>query len=281
MEVESNGRLPNLDATIRRHGNRVTTSFYRKLTDTGRYLSFDSHHPVSAKRSTVSALLSRALSIVSDSTEQTAELDVVKNMLLNNGYPATFIDNELAHLRGKKDQTQKQAVQSEKDDSCSTIVVIPLIDKTTQAIQRVFRPLHIRIVGRPRQWKWPLQNILMIKDSSDPQEETGVVYAINCRDCEEAYKRAKRPAWGSLNIWHMHGMGGLTCLRRRTTPLSKTTSSTGRMPRWSRGGKRWRSRKVNWGGAWSETRSPFRTSPWCLTPIFLLIVSPLVLVSLS
>ena len=182
MEVESNGRLPYLDATIRRNGNRVTTSVHRKPTDTGRYLSFDSHHPVSAKRSTVSALLSRALSVVSDSTEQTAELDVVKSTLLKNGYPAAFIDNELARLRGKKGK--QQPVLSERD-SYSTTVVIPFVDKTTQAIQRVLRPLRIRVVGRPCQWKWSLQNGL--KDSIDPQEDTGVVYAINCRDCEAAY----------------------------------------------------------------------------------------------
>ena len=146
-------------------------------------MSLDSHHPVSAKRSTVSALLSRALSVVSDSTEQTAELDVVKSTLLKNGYPAAFIDSELARLRGKKGK--QQPVLSERDDSCSTTVVIPFVDKTTQAIQRVLRPLRIRVVGRPCQWKWSLQNGL--KDSIDPQEDTGVVYAINCRDCEAAY----------------------------------------------------------------------------------------------
>ena len=182
-EVVSNGRLPYLDATIRRNGNRVTTSVHRKPTDTGRYLSFDSHHPVSAKRSTVSALLSRALSVVSDSTEQTAELDVVKSTLLKNGYPAAFIDNELARLRGNKGK--QQPVLSERDDLYSTTVVIPFVDKTTQAIQRVLRPLRIRVVGRPCQWKWSLENGL--KDSIDPQEDTGVVYAINCRDCEAAY----------------------------------------------------------------------------------------------
>ena len=68
--------LRRIYATIRRNGNRVTISVHRKPTDTGHNLSFDSHHPVGAKRSTVSALLSRALSVVSDSTEQTAELDV-------------------------------------------------------------------------------------------------------------------------------------------------------------------------------------------------------------
>ena len=185
MEIESNGRLPYLDATIRRNGNRVTTSVHRKPTDTGRYLSFDSHHPVSAKRSTVNALLSRALSVVSDSTEQIAELEAVKTTLLKNGggYPAAFIDNELPRLHGKKGK--QQPVISERADSYSTTVVIPFVDKTTQAIQRVLRPLRIRVVGRPCQWKWSLQNGL--KDSSDPQEDTAVVYAINCRGCEAAY----------------------------------------------------------------------------------------------
>ena len=56
MEVESNGRLPYLDATIRRNGNRVTTSVHRKPTDTGRYLSFDSHHHPSVQNAAPLAL---------------------------------------------------------------------------------------------------------------------------------------------------------------------------------------------------------------------------------
>ena len=89
--------------------------------------------------------LSRALSVISDGTEQTAELDVVKSTLLKNGYPATFIDNELARLHGKKGK--QQSVLSKRDDSYSTTVVIPFVDKTTQAIQRVLRPLCIRVVA--------------------------------------------------------------------------------------------------------------------------------------
>ena len=66
MEVEKSGRLPSLDTSVWHDGRSLTTSVYRKPTDNERYLKFGSHHPLRAKRSIVSALLSGALRIFSE-----------------------------------------------------------------------------------------------------------------------------------------------------------------------------------------------------------------------
>ena len=83
--------------------------------------------------------------------EHRANRGAVKNTPLKNRFPETFIDKELARLCGKKGK--QRAVQSEKDNSYSTTVLIPFVDKTTQAIQCVLRPHRIHVVGRPCQWK--------------------------------------------------------------------------------------------------------------------------------
>ena len=59
------------------------------------------------------------------------------------------------------------------------------MDGTTQAIRRVLRPLGIRVVGRPQQWKWTLQHGL--KDSNNPEVQRGTVYKIKCQDCPSVY----------------------------------------------------------------------------------------------
>ena len=56
------------------------------------------------------------------------------------------------------------------------------IDDVTQ---RVLKPLNIRGVGKPATWKWCPQHLL--KDSSNRDEEPGVVYRVICNDCNQTY----------------------------------------------------------------------------------------------
>ena len=42
-----------------------------------------------------------------------------------------------------------------------------------------------RVVGKPATWKWCLQHFL--KDSSNREEEPGVVYRLICNDCDRTY----------------------------------------------------------------------------------------------
>ena len=189
METEEHGQLPFLDAKITRNGSKLVTSVYRKPTDTGRYLSFDSHHPVSCKRSTLNALLSRALTVPTEDGEREKEVRLVKEMLSENCYPRPFVNQQLARLRQRRDNpgTQRNPDSQTHDpkSTYSATIVVPFLDGTTQAIQRVLRPLEIRVVGRPQRWDWSLQRSL--KDKIDPCDETGAVYQINCTDCDEVY----------------------------------------------------------------------------------------------
>ena len=190
MEVEENGQLPYLDARIARKDNQLLTSVYRKPTDTGRYLSFDSHHPISCKRSTVDALLSRALTVPTDDEEKEREVGLVQEMLTENSYPRPFIKQQLSRLRKKQENTRTQQdpdgqAQDDPKSVYSTTIVVPFLDGITQAIQRVLRPLEIRVVGRPQRWDWSLQRNL--KDSVEPCDEIGAVYRINCMDCDDIY----------------------------------------------------------------------------------------------
>ena len=186
MEIESDGSLPFLDTRIIRDGSQLQTTVYRKPTDTGRYLSFESHHPVSAQRSVVHALLSRALTIVSDDEERDREVQRVTQTLLANGYPSAFISRQLEHVRTTNARKTSSSPNNKKTATAPTATItVPFVAGTTQAIQRVLRPLGIRVIGRPNQWKWSIQHAL--KDSTDPQDQTGSVYKIKCKDCPSVY----------------------------------------------------------------------------------------------
>ena len=72
---------------------KLETDVYRKPTHTDKYLSHDSHHPVSHKRSVAKTLLQRAESLPSNSDSQANEREYVLNILGENDYPKRFLND--------------------------------------------------------------------------------------------------------------------------------------------------------------------------------------------
>ena len=141
MEVEENGQLPYLDPRIAQKDNQLLTSVCRKPTGTGRYLSFDSHHPFSCTRSTVDALLSRTLTVPTDDEEKEREVGLVKELLAENSYARPFIKQQLSRLRKKQENTRTQQdpdlqAQDDPKSVSSTTIVVPFLDGITQAIRK-------------------------------------------------------------------------------------------------------------------------------------------------
>jgi hypothetical protein len=62
-------------------------------TCTDKYLSYDSHHPVSHKRSVAKTLLQRAESLPSNSDSQANERKCVLKVLGENDYPKSFLND--------------------------------------------------------------------------------------------------------------------------------------------------------------------------------------------
>lgn len=181
IEQEQNRKLPFLDGEIYRIGKQLEMTVFRKPTHSGRYLNFNSHHTISSKCSVADALFARAESIISDENKKQEEFRTIRRELLQNGYPAALIKRRLSRVQEKKNSAKGQV---EKDPTRCTIVM-PFVDGTTQALQRVLKPLEIRVVGKSLSWKWSLQHHL--KDSESRENEPGVIYRIKCNDCLETY----------------------------------------------------------------------------------------------
>jgi len=95
FEKECNQSLPFLDVMVEKAPPKVVTSFYRKPTFTGQYISWNSFSPQKRKTNLISTLTHSALSICSPESLQD-KLDIITSILLNNGYPEHVIKTSIS-----------------------------------------------------------------------------------------------------------------------------------------------------------------------------------------
>ena len=126
MELETQGRLPFLDACLqRRTDGSLATSVYRKPTHTDRYLQYDSHHPRHVKRGVVKCVFERTQNITQGQESQ-QEQQHLKEVLGRNGYPAIFIKDSI-----------KPTWRAEEQEPPKATVSIPYIAELSEDIRRI------------------------------------------------------------------------------------------------------------------------------------------------
>ena len=105
VEKEQNNSLNFLDVLVEKDGTGFLTSLYRKPTFTGQYISWTSFGPKTRKISLIKTLVHRALMICSK-TKLGSELDKIKQLLIENGYPAdvllSCINQKVANFAAEK-----------------------------------------------------------------------------------------------------------------------------------------------------------------------------------
>ena len=105
VEKEQSNSFNFLDVLVEKDGTGFLTSAYRKPTFTGQYIRWNSFGPKTRKISLIKTLVHRALMICSK-TKLGPELDKIKQLLIENGYPAdvllSCINQKLANFAAEK-----------------------------------------------------------------------------------------------------------------------------------------------------------------------------------
>ena len=92
MEIEKDNTIPFLDTTVTRETDGLlTTTFYRKPTNTDQYLTYDVHHPQSVKRGFVKCLQDRAKHLTTKPSGISEEKKNLSSVLVSNDYPSSFV----------------------------------------------------------------------------------------------------------------------------------------------------------------------------------------------
>ena len=178
IEIEQDSLLPFLDtAIILNDDASIDTRVYRKPTHTDQYLNWTSNHPLQHKRSVARTLIERAEMIPSNDKEKKAELDHVKEALLANGYKPWIMK-----IPKKK---PRQEVPKDKTPKRSHPIGLPYVKDLSEHLQRIFKSYNVPSYHKPIN---TLKSILVNpKDKTKIENQCGIVYHIECQDCNNDY----------------------------------------------------------------------------------------------
>ena len=178
-ERESDGKLPMLDTLIKRHQDgSLSFSVYRKATHTDQYLAYDSHQPMEHKMGVIRTLTHRAKQIVSNEEDKTQEYEHIKKVLSISGYPRWLWSAPNNRRRVPHPASTERA-------RIKGHVTLPYVHGVSEAIARKMRKKGVAVHLKLHK---TLRSILVSpKDKDDTLEKCGVVYQIECNECEEAY----------------------------------------------------------------------------------------------
>ena len=120
----------------------LSTTIYRKITHTNRYLHYTSHHPKHQKLTVAKTLLSRVNTHITDTTQKHSELQNIRSTLRLNGFPTrtTFLTSR---------QLRSQNTQYNHFTS------IPYIQGTSEKIRRGLKEGRGESCHETHSYHWP------------------------------------------------------------------------------------------------------------------------------
>ena len=133
METEKNRQLPFLDVMVTKNKQTLTTSVYRKITHTDRYLHYSSHHHPRIKTGIISCLRHRAETICS-AQNQHKEFNHLKDVFVSNGYPPRVVHSTLnKHTRPKTNPLL--------DNERPKMLCLPYVKGSSEKVEKMIKPL--------------------------------------------------------------------------------------------------------------------------------------------
>ena len=131
-ETENNNSISFLNIKIIRDNQKFMTSVYRKLTFSGVFTNFGSFIPKSYKYNLLFRLLHRAFKLCSNFERFHLEIDKLKTIFENNGYPKSFVDLRIKKYLDKVFIKEKLVLKAPQKE---LICVLPFLEKRSMQLR--------------------------------------------------------------------------------------------------------------------------------------------------
>ena len=177
-EEETNGNIAMLDTNITR-SNTGSLSFmvYRKPTHTDQYLQFSSNQPLQHKLGVIRTLYHRCETICSEEETRSHEIQHLQKVLSISGYPRS------AWVTATNPRPAKSTTHKGRQIRGS--VTLPYAGPVSEALARTIRKAGVAVHHRP--YNTIRSRLVHPKDKVNKVDRAGVVYHIQCSDCNVTY----------------------------------------------------------------------------------------------
>ena len=189
FEAENENPISFLDIKITRDNNKFMTSVYRKLTFSGVFTNIGSFIPKSHKYNLLFTLLHRAFKLCSNFERFHLEIDKLKTIFENNGYPKSFVDFCFKKYLGKVFIKKKVVLKASKKE---LICVLPFPGKKslqlrTRLLNSIKSNLKFCKVKVIFQSPCKLNSLFRYKDSLQKKIPSDIIYRYTCSNCKVTY----------------------------------------------------------------------------------------------
>ena len=132
MEVANNNKLPFIGMELTKIGKRLETCVYRKTTNKGLLLHYQSHVHARYKRSLLMTMLNRAHCLSSSPDIFAEECDNLRGIFLKLKYPEKLINSTITRFIESRNQQQVRDVQR----NAPVRIILPFKDQRSAEIVR-------------------------------------------------------------------------------------------------------------------------------------------------
>ena len=178
-------KISFLDTSIALDGQGFSSTVYRKPTNTDVVLNYGAVAPTAWKKGLIKCLLHRANVVCSNKELLHVEVNKIKHIFYNNGYPVEFVDSIVREYESKTINQEEKAAPSDitKIKSKMLIMKVPYIGKSSILFARRIRKLikrnhnnDVRVVYDTTK----VQDSFRLKDDSPKEILSHVVYRFTC-----------------------------------------------------------------------------------------------------
>ena len=167
-----------LDASITKDtSGTLSFQVYRKPTHTDQYLQFDSNQPLQHKLGVIRTLFHRCNTICSSEENKLKEIQHLQKVLSISGYTKSAWS--VATRKNRTKVPQQNTIKPKGS------IILPYVGHVSDAITRVLRKAGVTVHLRP--YNTIRSKLVHPKDKINKQEQSGVVYYIQCGSCESSY----------------------------------------------------------------------------------------------
>ena len=184
-ELNIQGRLPFLDILVEESHQEYKTKVYRKPTDFGAIINYDSQCPDRYKISAIRSYLIRAHRFCTSNYELKNEINNIKQILVNNGFPNWLIENEILKFNNRLDNSDninKIKIYYESQMHCNYKIDEDILKNIVRRYTRTIEPnnkINLIIYYKNKKTSSMIMRNSPYQDNM--LKSTNVVYQFQCK----------------------------------------------------------------------------------------------------